>query len=142
MPNAFQQENVSSATTGSAGPRDGHETTGNEQQNGKASDTPERVDAALNTSSFVLKTLNDAAEFSPVPFLKKSAGLALGMIGLVEVGAYFSCRSDSSENHPSSKRKATRTCSSALRKIHVALFTLPPLFTPNENGKEGSRLKI
>jgi len=46
-----------------------------------------QLDAVLEISSFVLTTLKDAASLSTVPFLKEAAGLALGILDSVQVGA-------------------------------------------------------
>jgi hypothetical protein len=53
----------------------------------KPSHTSERLDTALEVSSFVLATLKDAATLSSVPFLREAAGLALGILDSVQVGA-------------------------------------------------------
>lgn len=45
----------------------------------------EAVDISLDTSSIVLTTLRDAAKFSPVPFLSAAAGIAVEIVGAVQV---------------------------------------------------------
>jgi len=55
----------------------------------KPSHTSERLGTALEVSSFILATLKDAAAWSSVPFLKEAAGLALGILDSVQVGACY-----------------------------------------------------
>ena len=62
---------------------------------GRAADslsTPKRrkvkniVENSLDISNIVLTTLNDAASMAPVPYLQQAAGLALGILNIVQVG--------------------------------------------------------
>src|SRR6266576_29770 len=46
---------------------------------------PEAVDISLDVSSIVLSTLRDASKFSPVPFLSAAAGIAIDIVGTVQV---------------------------------------------------------
>ena len=44
------------------------------------------VENSLEISNVVLTTLNDAASMAPVPYLQQAAGLALGILNIVQVG--------------------------------------------------------
>ncbi|KAF8626478.1 hypothetical protein AX17_006534 [Amanita inopinata Kibby_2008] len=44
----------------------------------------EAVDAAMDVTTVVLKTLTDVAKFSPVPYLSDAAGLALAILSIVQ----------------------------------------------------------
>ncbi|KAF8327665.1 hypothetical protein F5887DRAFT_164386 [Amanita rubescens] len=46
---------------------------------------PEVVDISLGVSSIMLSTLRDASKLSPVPFLSAAAGIALAIVGAVQV---------------------------------------------------------
>ena len=45
----------------------------------------EAVDTSLDVSSIGLTTLRDAAKYSPVPFFSAAAGIAVEIVGAVQV---------------------------------------------------------
>lgn len=47
------------------------------------------LDTTLEVSSLVLKTLQDGAQFAPVPFLQDAAGVALEILNAVQVRSRF-----------------------------------------------------
>jgi hypothetical protein len=42
-------------------------------------------DLALDTSGLVLAVVRDAARLAPLPYLKDAAGLAVGIVNLIQV---------------------------------------------------------
>ena len=68
---------------------------------------PEAVDISLDVSMIVLSTLRDASKFSPVPFLSAAAGIALDIVGAVQV-SYNSFFSNRTSEHVSQKARRNK----------------------------------
>jgi hypothetical protein len=85
-----------------------------------------KTDTAFDVSGIVLTTLRDVADLTPFPLLKQSAGLALGLLVIVQACVFFSLfltPSDVLVLSQLREQETTRKHSKGLLVTHVSWYT-------------------
>ena len=87
-----------------------------------------RLDLATDTTGLVLATLRDAARLAAVPYLQDAAGLALGIVVVIQViefDAIVSLRCLNVLYRSCRALKTTKMLSDVLQRMRVTSSTLP-----------------